>query len=75
MTALSLNITDLHTNSRSSGLSPLPTTPSPISAKSNDSVGVPKEVEHELLDRERTRHRKQGEVPYPVRYTSQNLNL
>ena len=76
MSGLSLNVTDLiHTTSRSSGLSPMPSTPSPVSARSGESVGVPKEVAHELLDRERARHRKQGDVPYPIRYSSQNFNL
>ena len=35
---------------------------------------IHKEVGQELLERERSTHRKQGEVPYPLRYESAHLN-
>lgn len=72
MNSLSVNVTDLSTTSRSSGL-PAPATPSPVSAV--ESLGVHKEVGFEILERARSHHRKLGEVPYPLQLNNQNLNL
>ncbi|KAI5122767.1 hypothetical protein M0805_009849 [Coniferiporia weirii] len=74
MSSLIINVPELSTTTRASAL-PAPTTPSPISAGSTDSILMHKEVAHELLERERSHHRKSGDVPYPLQYTSHNLNF
>lgn len=71
---LALNVTELSTTSRSSAL-PAPNTPSPVSALPTEALGVHKEVGFELLERARARHRKHGEVPYPMRSTNHYLSL
>lgn len=74
MNSLAVNVSELSTTSRSSALS-APDTPSPVSAISVGASSVHKEVGFELLERARARHRKDGEVPYPLQYTNLNCNL
>ena len=66
-------VMDLSTTSRASalGLPPLHTTLISV----GPTTPVHKEIGDELLDRHRTRHRKTGEVPYPLNYNSANVNL
>ncbi|KAL5485825.1 hypothetical protein ACEPAI_6867 [Sanghuangporus weigelae] len=71
---LALNVTELSTTSRSSAL-PAPNTPSPVSAQPTKALGVHKEVGFELLERARARHRKHGEVPYPMHSRNNHLSF
>lgn len=52
-----------------------PVSPVPPSAPINDANGALHREVHPELEPNRVRHRKAGEVPYPLVYTSEILNL
>lgn len=66
---------DISTTSRASALTAVPQQPSPVQTFASGSSTVHKEVPLELIERERTRHRKEGDVPYPFRCGSCDMNL
>ena len=72
MSSLALDVVDISSSSRTASLGHQPNTPSPISTLSSTSAshGVHRDVSAELLERGRVKHRKHGDVPYPLKAIS-----
>ncbi len=65
---------ELSTTSRASSLSVISATTSPVATLAGANA-LHKEVGPELMGRGRTRHRKDGDVPYPLQYGQQRNEL